>query len=107
MIRHLLFYCAEATLITAALGLALWLVASALRRIGIAIRVRWTVLVALWIGIACLDTLLSEAIGPEFTQLDLFAFWSLMAAAALWLGVVVRAALGSVRNRLAAREEQP
>jgi hypothetical protein len=106
MTAHLLFYFAEATLVAATLWLALVLGINALRRIGIEIRLRWTVLVTLWICVLCIDTLFSEALGPEFTLLDLFAFWILVGAAVLWLVVALRAVFAAVRSRLTARPVQ-
>jgi hypothetical protein len=102
MIKHLLFYFAETTLITGLAWLGLRLAVNGLARAGVSLRPRWTqVIPALWLFIACINASMSELIGPEFTLHYYFGIWTLMGGAALWTIVLARQGLISVRARFA------
>jgi hypothetical protein len=100
MIRHLPFYCIEATLITLLVWLGLFLAVNGGQRMGVAIRPRWTVTIAaLWIAIACTGAVLSEMIGPEFTLHYYFGIWTLIGGSALWLVAWAHRGGASLRDR--------
>jgi peptidoglycan/LPS O-acetylase OafA/YrhL len=101
MIKHLLFYCAETTLITIMVLLGMLLAVSALKRVGVSIRPRWTMTIAgLWIAIACIDAVMSESIGPEFTLHYYFGIWTAVGGGVLWLVVGLRQGAISLKGRL-------
>lgn len=97
--KHLLFYFVETTLITFLLWSGLFLAVNALKRMGYTLRLRRIVPVVIWIGIATIDVIMSEALGPEFTLHYYLGIWILIGGGALWLVAVTRQAAASFRSR--------
>jgi hypothetical protein len=104
MIRHFLFYLSETTFITFMVWLGLFLGVNALRRTGIAIRPRWTIILGtLWVAIACIDAVMSERIGPEFTLHVHFGIWMLVGGGVCWIVVWLRQGTTSLQQRIVRR----
>ena len=102
MTRHLPFYLVEVTFITFLAWLGLFLAVRALRRRGVALWPRWTATIAImWTALACVDVLMREVIGPEFTLHYYFGIWTLLSGGALWLAVWLRQFAATLRGRLA------
>jgi hypothetical protein len=97
--QHLLFYVVETTFITLMLCIGVFVAMHALRRLGMAVRLSWSVPIALWILIACVDVLFSEMIGPEFTLHYYFGLWTFIAACVFWLMTLAHKLALAVRTR--------
>jgi len=107
MIKHLVFYALETTLITGMMWVGLWFAVRALRRMGVPVRLKLVVPVLGWLVIAAIDTVMSEWLGPEFTLLYHFGIWTLVGGFGLWLITTVRFGLTAIRARAGSRMASP
>jgi hypothetical protein len=105
--KHVLFYAAEATIITLLLCTGVLLASRALRRLNVTVQLHWSVPVALWILIIGVDMLFSQMIGPEFTLHYYFGLWTLIGGCIFWLMTFGRDMALSLQNRVRAGRRRP